>query len=564
MKRIPSRRIRRRFSVMNTSLSSNDVWATTQFEIDPGNQLSNMIVMSTDRTARIVMGVFYVLPYIIMSILLLWVMRSAPKYMTIKMYNCDSLLEWLCVVSIYFSIFMKNGYDLGNDLTIVYEYFLVASKVSSTSERRAMQISAFFGLINLVQIPLSFLLSMFIAIFLSEDLFLNLLLNVVALEFVTEIDDAMVTSFLRRRYSDHAELCVSVLDVRYAEHFNEDIDLWHKSCSSKSRVLQLLSEGELTNEMRWELLTSTEKGLGLLGSVKHDKTHYRECVSALKINMGIIDWGCLSEEDVINYGSLYLEGTTHRTWEHFIGYQMRALLFQHYPEQTVQFPWFGLNLNELDLTSRHASCIAKICNVHGENVEMVSLGGSCSTTSAMLRDGSCSSTIGGSSVSASGFIQTLCNGLETNTTLKNLSFSWCNLDDDCAERLASFLRRNSSMETLWLVGNKNITDAGALAILSSLSSSYDDGDDDDNDDDGDGDDDRTSTAMRRSDSNKTLQMVVLGWNSISPECEEKCTEVEKYRMIFLSEKYPDVRSFLCRNNEESKEEMQNENEKKWN
>ena len=38
---------RRRSSIIVSSLLSHDVWATTQFAIDPDDQLSNMIVMST-------------------------------------------------------------------------------------------------------------------------------------------------------------------------------------------------------------------------------------------------------------------------------------------------------------------------------------------------------------------------------------------------------------------------------------------------------------------------------------------------------------------------------------
>ena len=149
--------------------------------------------------------------------------------------------------------------------------------------------------------------------------------------FELDIDDAMVTSFIRRRYSHNAEICFSILDIQHAEGFNADRDLWHKSCSSSARVLQLLSDGEdLTNDMRWKLLTSTECGLGLLGRTEQQEelNDTRDCVTKIRLHVGIIDWKSLTENDIINYGSLYLKGTTHETWEHFIGYRMRALLFQ--------------------------------------------------------------------------------------------------------------------------------------------------------------------------------------------------------------------------------------------
>jgi hypothetical protein len=140
--------------------------------------------------------------------------------------------------------------------------------VRDNEEARGLRITAIFGFVNTIQIPLAFSLSMFIAIFLSEDLFLNVLLNVVALEFVTEIDDAMVSSFISRRYSDHAEISFTILDITYASDVSEDIDLWHYSDSSKNRVLHQLSEGDLSNDVRWGLLASSDKDWVCLVSQK--------------------------------------------------------------------------------------------------------------------------------------------------------------------------------------------------------------------------------------------------------------------------------------------------------
>ncbi|MGK3738841.1 MAG: hypothetical protein ACI8RD_013206 [Bacillariaceae sp.] len=476
-------------------LTADDAWATTQFNI--GNDfLSNILIMAADPTARVVMGIFYCVPYCIMLTIALWVTHTAPKYMTVKMYKLDSVLEWLCVISIYSSIFMKDGYDLGTQFMAVWDVYKLADKVCDNEEARGLRIAAIFGFVNILQIPLSFLLSMFIAIFLSEDLFLNVLLNVVALEFVTEIDDAMVSSFISRRYSDHAEISFTILDITYASDVNEDIDLWHYSDSSKNRVLNQLSEGELSNGMRWELLTSSEKGLGLLGFTKQ---HNRKCVSSFKLHLGIIDWVTLSDDQLLDVGSLYLAGTTSLTWEHCIGFKKRALLFKHYPEQTVNFPWFGLNLDGFDLTAQHVPFMTQIANKHTEVITLA---------------------CGKSKIGDSSAVRVLCDGLVENKTLKNLSLTDCDLTDSCAMTIGSFLRGNTSLETIWLSRNKNIGDTGALSLLAAIS---------------EGDD-----------ANKTLHYIIMGWNSVSPECQDKCARVAHGRMLFLSDECPTINSWILR------------------
>ena len=476
-------------------LTTDDAWATTQFNMD-NDFLSNILLMAADPTARFFMGIFYCVPYCIMLTLALWVTRTAPKYMTVKMYAHDSVLEWLCVISIYSSIFMKNGYDLGKQFMAVWEVYKLADKMRDDEEARGLRIAAIFGFVNILQIPLAFSLSMFIAIFLSEDLFLNVLLNVVALEFVTEIDDAMVSSFISQRYSDHAEISFTILDITYASDVSEDIDLWHYSDSSKNRVLHQLSKGDLSNDVRWGLLTQSDKGLGLLGFTKK---HNRKCVSSFKLHLGVVDWVTLSSDQILDVGSLYLAGTTTLTWEHCIGFEKRALLFKHYPEQTVHFPWFTLNLDGVGLSAQHVPFMTQIANKHTEVITLA---------------------CGKSKIGDSSAVRVLCDGLVENKTLKNISLTECDLTDSCAMIVGSFLRGNTSLETVWLSGNKNIGDTGALALLAALS---------------EGDD-----------VNKTLHYIIMGWNSVSPECQEKCARLAHGRMVFLSDECPSINAWILR------------------
>jgi len=291
--------------------------------------------------------------------------------------------------------------------------------------------------------------------------------------------------------------------------------------------------------MKWELLTSTERGLGILGCPKTFKERQlslgndvEECVTNIRVHLGVVDWELMSKDDIRNYGKLYLKSTSNETWEHYIGYDTRGLLFELYPELTVQFPWYGMNLEACNLEDHHATYISNICNIHKSNMEAVTVGSSLGSDLDILQK----ATIGEGG-NPTNFVMLLCKGLSTNTTLKGLGLLACDLNDDCVKILADFLRTNSSVEHMWLVGNTGITDVGALALLSAISGYQNDTDDDDDD------------------YNSTITSIVFAGNSISPKCEERCNKEVNNRMVFLSEKYPNEHSYFLRDVDTGETEM---------
>ena len=48
------------------------------------------------------------------------------------------------------------------------------------------------------------------------------------------------------------------------------------------------------------------------------------------------------------------------------------------------------------------------------------------------------------------------------------------------------------------------------------------------------------------DANKTLHYIIMGWNSVSPECQDKCARVAHGRMLFLSDECPTINSWILR------------------
>ena len=189
---------------------------------------------------------------------------------------------------------------------------------------------------------------------------------------------------------------------------------------------------------------------------------------------------------------------------------------------------FVFSFKGFDLQDRHAPHIADICNVHGNNVEMLSIG---SITDMHLNIKQHATIGNNTSDGPNNFIMLLCEGLKENDTLQVVSFDHTNLNDDCAVIIASFLRNNTSVKQIWLTSNPNITDTGVYALLRALTPLPSKS---------------PQQHQKKYRYNKTIMQLIFGANTISPGCEEKCIKEGNNRMIFLSEKYPDVDSFITR------------------
>ena len=111
-------------------------------------------------------------------------------------------------------------------------------------------------------------------------------------------------------------------------------------------------------------------------------------------------------------------------------------------------------------------------------------------------------------------MKVLHEGLVKNETLEYLSLCKCNITNAGAEELAKLLRSNSKLQSLWVLGNREIGDAGARSLAAALSEG--------------------------SDVNATLDRIYMGGNSISSECEAECVRKTNGRIVFLPDEFIDM------------------------
>mmetsp|Transcript_33010 Transcript_33010/g.48428 ORF Transcript_33010/g.48428 Transcript_33010/m.48428 type:complete len:201 (-) Transcript_33010:366-968(-) len=193
----------------------------------------------------------------------------------------------------------------------------------------------------------------------SDNLFLNVLLNIVALEFITEVDEEICQAFTLWRFGEDAKISVSIIDITY--NVDEGLELWHQcSNTSKKNVVRDLRSSDKSNLVLWELLTSKFQGLGLTDSMDDG----REVASSFQIQFDIVSWENIPEETLISKGGLFLAATEDEVWKQQISKDQRAVLFKYFPEIVSELPWTGSV--KLDLRNsygvRHARSVVHIAN----------------------------------------------------------------------------------------------------------------------------------------------------------------------------------------------------------
>mmetsp|Transcript_7686 Transcript_7686/g.10629 ORF Transcript_7686/g.10629 Transcript_7686/m.10629 type:complete len:586 (+) Transcript_7686:319-2076(+) len=470
----------------NKQLSLDDVVAVTQFEID-NTPLSTIILMAADPLAGICVPFFHLLPHLIMILFVIWLCYTAPKQAEISFYQADTHLEWINIFVIFMVNMMRKSFAIYGHWCEIQEALAISSKVHNdpalvTKIRRG----AFYEFLNLMQDPIAFSLSVYVAVYMSDNLFLNVLLNIVALEFITEVDEEICQAFTLWRFGEDAKISVSIIDITY--NVDESLELWHQcSNTSKKNVVRDLRSSDKSNLVLWELLTSKFQGLGLTDSMDDG----REVASSFQIQFDIVSWENIPEETLISKGGLFLAATEDEVWKQQISKDQRAVLFKYFPEIVSQLSWTGSV--KLDLRNsygvRHARSVVHIANKN-EDVGSITcefVHNEADAAVAVLRD-----------------------GLMKNTTLHTVCIQRSGLTANGVKDIALLLRGNSKLGVMWLLAN-DFGDAGAIILADALSEG--------------------------SDANTTMHRMLLGLNNVSNECRDKCIQKTNGRMIFIPDEH---------------------------
>mmetsp|Transcript_26801 Transcript_26801/g.35203 ORF Transcript_26801/g.35203 Transcript_26801/m.35203 type:complete len:625 (+) Transcript_26801:173-2047(+) len=472
-------------------------WGCTLFSIadhEGEHSLIHMLTMAVDHRYMLFSCLFHMTPFLIMSLLAIWILYVANDQIEIHLYKVGMVTEWINVVLLLMAVFIPQLYGAMTSVNHVIEVWTFSQKVyNNKSLSKSLRTAAVIEFLNKLQPLFALCLSIYVALYLSENIFLNVVLNVLALEFVADVDESLIKVYIKSRFGEGAAISFVLLDVTYSSF--QGGDFWRQSNSSKDDLLESLSSGsDLSSDWKWRSLVSSTHGLGLIGKEeKQDEStgskKLVDWVHSFDLQMDIVDWSVLDDQTLLNNGRLYLATTTVETWDRIISKNQKRILFQSFPSEVERFSWRGvLQFSDLELSEEHAPHISKILVTHRGKLTEANFQNNPKLGDETLRI--ISNEVG-------------------DSQLRDFVFSKCGVTDAGAQYVADWLRQDRSIQYLNMADNENITDVGALELARALTEG--------------------------SDRNSTLQKLFLvDCRGVSRVCRDHCNNITNNRIKFDS------------------------------
>jgi len=474
-------------------------WGATRFSIRDENDeesIARILTMAVDRQCMFFFSIFISLPFVIMTFLTLWVVYVANQQTEVRFYRHGMSTEWVNVALLFSVVYIPQLYETVASLKSVRDVWVVSPKTKNNSSLSiSLRCAATIEFLNTVQPIFALCLSLYVALFISDNVFINVVLNMLALEFIADVDKRLVKIYLKNRLGEGAAISFVLLDVTYSGF--QGSEFWKQNNSSKQEVLESLRDSDdLSNEWRWNLLASSSLGLGLVGKQekkdeKTGKTKLVDWVHSFDVQLDLVDWNRTDEEALIANGRLFLATTTVQTWERIITKNQKRILFRSFPAEIERFVWSGvLQFSDLELVAeKHASHIANIM-----------LNNSAKLTEVDLKN---NPKLGDET------LQIIQQNVGDKSQLRDFVYSNCGVTDIGALHIAAWLRQDKSIQYFFMAENKGITDKGARELASALT--------------------------KEENRNTTLQKLFLvDCTGVSPECQEECNKLTNNRMKFDS------------------------------
>eukprot|EP00397_Hematodinium_sp_SG-2012_P002075 GEMP01002081.1.p1 GENE.GEMP01002081.1~~GEMP01002081.1.p1 ORF type:complete len:1140 (+),score=183.24 GEMP01002081.1:244-3663(+) len=343
-------------------------YALTRFPINASDPFSIMLLMCSSVPIMVSVVMIRLLPIVIMGILVSWlqhVRHRGVEEIDFGFYEALSPEEEYAVIAlVYVGIVTPKMLQFYAPLKHFKSIVLFCSNASPYFigfHWRMLWCSFVCFVVDLFFAPLfSMILSVYIALYLSEGSLLNVLLNAAALEFLNELDAAILNTFVdvwyrgasvamlikrvRRLHPDKSKLSKSRLRrVRLevgppcdsahphsAESNNNEEDFWQRNDAGKKAVFGLLKE-RITHERnadRWRLLIDNERGLGLAS----------RDIYSFAFNLQVMDLASLDESMIVSEGEKLLTMIDDTDWSHTLTNRQREIFRWYHPSAALDFP----------------------------------------------------------------------------------------------------------------------------------------------------------------------------------------------------------------------------------
>lgn len=428
----------------------------THFKMDVDDPISVAMMIAADSKLAAIIIIPQIAVWVFIGLFVTWlVQKHHLAEEGLKIFD-GSPLEWIMILFVFVCIGFPVIHTSYAPFAAIKQYWALSEK-SQPSMRKLMKKGACIAVADIVQDIVLVVISFLVALFLSEDVLLDAVLNVIVLDFVGNFDNIISSKFIEVKYPS-SHIALTLWDVNYyfpGANYNGEMAFWDCSDSNQSDVFDYLRSTIPDGSKKLDMLVRSS-GLGILGTWPENH-HVEGCrgeatVASVVMDIALIDWSEFTGEAAKAVAIRgFLSGATEEQWKFETTQIQQKLFLKHHGETVSRFSFSGnLHLNGWRLTKKHAHQIAAIiCN--SRKLKWMTL-----SDNALGDEG----------------ISIIADALKRNTTMQGLTVRKVGMSDTGATSLLDALEQNKLVLSHCLeLGGNDISDAMFKRMQQSIGTS---------------------------------------------------------------------------------------------
>ena len=263
--------------------------------IDPSSPISMFLFVASSDLAAFLVPLATTLSWAFIIFFLIYIRQEKAN---LELYQ-GTIAEWSMIIIVLGAVVLPAIHDALKPMDLVKQLVQFARK-SQPEVRTRMYLATAVVAFDMFQPLVLLILSTVVALFLSDNDFMDAVLNVVVLQFVGNLDTVLIQKFVEFTFSG-ACLSLVLLDVNYSfpgVNYDAESAFWDSSNSSKKDVERTLRSASTSITQKWEALLSGSRGLGILGTWP-ESHHVQGCrgeptVQSIVVQTEVLRWSDVS------------------------------------------------------------------------------------------------------------------------------------------------------------------------------------------------------------------------------------------------------------------------------
>lgn len=302
-------------------------FSAPHFDIsDSDDTVSMVLLMAADGYAAALLLLCYMLPIGILAAVGGWILHvescednpAAAYCFELFGNQFDKQTEWTVVYLVFCALGAPVLTGFHDDMTDMHNIWCFSRGVVGPVKMR-IRLAVAIKMIDVLQPLLALCLSGVIALTLAQGEFLNVFLNILVLEFVVTVDTPIIYRILQMDRFTDKHLSVA-LYLRAQRTCSEEPDGGQARLTERLKsfspaewtLFRDLGEDEIKsrlrdfqspNALKWSLLSSCTRGIGIGCELKHNNSIYKAGdIASADVQLSLVDWESdYTDDDAIRW-----------------------------------------------------------------------------------------------------------------------------------------------------------------------------------------------------------------------------------------------------------------------